>query len=247
MSQINKYPVPPASIQTPPAGYKAFFLDSTNNNFATLMDESRALQHFTRDLLNGAGVPSSGVGSEGYFYIDTSNMHIYGPKSGTNWGSPTSLIGPAGPQGIQGNDGPAGPAGTIGPEGPAGPVDLVFIGTDTSTITLPDTTIKTAVKEFDVNFPVNGDYVATCTLSMKGHSTGNDMEFEWRLSGSAVGPDFIEEMKDTNNNARNIRSWQFDLGTQVLGTKTFDLYFSKESTGGTARLHYISLFVWRVS
>jgi len=247
MSQINKYPVPAASIQTPPAGYKAFFLNSDNNDFATLMDEDRVLQYFTRDLLNGAGVPSSGVGSEGDFYIDISNHHIYGPKTGTNWGSPTSLIGPEGPQGIQGLDGAIGPAGVAGPTGPAGPVDLIFVGTDTSTITLPDTNSKTSVKEFDVSFPANGDYVATCTLSMKGHSTGNDMEFDWRLNSTVVGPEFVEEMKDTNSDARNIRSWQFDLGTQTTGTKNFDLYFSKEATGGTARLHYISLFVWRVA
>jgi hypothetical protein len=59
-------------------------------------------------IRNGAGPPAPSLGVPGDFYIDTTNHNIYGPKSAsvTNWGSPTSIIGPAGP---------------VGPVGPSGP------------------------------------------------------------------------------------------------------------------------------
>lgn len=50
-------------------------------------------------VLNGATAPSAGTGSIGDFYINTETNEIYGPKSGSGWGSPTSLIGPQGPPG----------------------------------------------------------------------------------------------------------------------------------------------------
>jgi len=42
-------------------------------------------------LLNGVGVPSIGIGIIGDFYLDTSNMNLYGPKTNSGWGSPTGL------------------------------------------------------------------------------------------------------------------------------------------------------------
>jgi hypothetical protein len=53
-------------------------------------------------VLNGAGVPSAGLGVDGDFYIDTTNDDIYGPKTSGAWGTATSLIGPTGPQGSGG-------------------------------------------------------------------------------------------------------------------------------------------------
>ena len=49
-----------------------------------------------KTILNGSGTPAADLGSEGDFYIDTSANDIYGPKSAGGWGSPTSLVGPAG-------------------------------------------------------------------------------------------------------------------------------------------------------
>lgn len=49
-----------------------------------------------KTVLNGAGVPSSGLGVDGDFYIDTVSFVIYGPKTTGSWGSGTSLVGPAG-------------------------------------------------------------------------------------------------------------------------------------------------------
>jgi len=44
-------------------------------------------------LLNGVGAPSAGLGINGDFYLNTSNMNLYGPKTESGWGSPTDLVG----------------------------------------------------------------------------------------------------------------------------------------------------------
>lgn len=62
-----------------------------------------------KTVLNGTTAPGSGLGANGDFYINTATDEIYGPKTGGAWGSPTSLIGPAGPAGSGSGDvlGPA--------------------------------------------------------------------------------------------------------------------------------------------
>lgn len=44
-------------------------------------------------VLHGIGAPSSSLGSEGEFYIDTSTNRMYGPKVGNSWGSSVNLGG----------------------------------------------------------------------------------------------------------------------------------------------------------
>jgi hypothetical protein len=44
-------------------------------------------------LLNGAGAPSPTLGINGDFYLNTTNMNLYGPKTDLGWGSPTDLVG----------------------------------------------------------------------------------------------------------------------------------------------------------
>ena len=44
-------------------------------------------------LLNGVGAPSLSTGIIGDFYLNTSNMNLYGPKTNSGWGSPTDLVG----------------------------------------------------------------------------------------------------------------------------------------------------------
>jgi hypothetical protein len=61
-----------------------------------------------KTIRNGSGGPSSGLGVDGDFYIDTTADAIYGPKTSGAWGLPTSLIGATGPQGPQGDPGPPG-------------------------------------------------------------------------------------------------------------------------------------------
>lgn len=55
-----------------------------------------------KTVRNGSGAPSSGLGVDGDFYIDTTADAIYGPKAAGAWGSATSLIGPQGEQGPAG-------------------------------------------------------------------------------------------------------------------------------------------------
>lgn len=63
---------------------------------------------------NGTGAPSSGTGSPGDYYFRNDTTQVYGPKVGSVWGSPISLIGP------QGTTGSQGPQGDLGPQGVAG-------------------------------------------------------------------------------------------------------------------------------
>lgn len=81
-----------------------------------------------RTILSGSGAPSSGLGEDGDFYLDTAASDLYGPKAGGAWGSGTSLVGPQGEQGIQGAQGIQGEQGAQGAQGiqgPAGP-NLTF-------------------------------------------------------------------------------------------------------------------------
>jgi len=71
-------------------------------------------------VLNGVVAPTSGIGTEGEFYIDTATSTIYGPKGVTTWPAGIDLVGPQGPQGIQGPIGVTGDTGPIGPTGAAG-------------------------------------------------------------------------------------------------------------------------------
>ena len=80
----------------------------------------------------GSGIPSSGLGFNGDYYLRTITGDIYQKISGT-WtlianstgpqgiAGPTGAAGATGPQGIQGLQGPAGPAGSAGATGPTGP------------------------------------------------------------------------------------------------------------------------------
>lgn len=47
-------------------------------------------------VLSGSSIPDPALGQLGDFYIDTTTYSIYGPKTGSGWGTPTCLIGPAG-------------------------------------------------------------------------------------------------------------------------------------------------------
>ncbi|MEY2701966.1 MAG: hypothetical protein RLY43_599 [Bacteroidota bacterium] len=87
-------------------------------------------------ILNGTAVPTGLIGANGDFYLRTSTLDLYGPKTSGSWGTPVSLkgtdgvngatgpTGPTGPQGIPGaagSQGPAGPQGPVGATGPTGP------------------------------------------------------------------------------------------------------------------------------
>lgn len=74
-------------------------------------------------ILSGFYTPTVDDGVDDDFFIDLRFNYIYGPKSGSSWGSPTSITGPQGEPGEE------------GPTGPAIPVGLEFAGVwDTNTL-----------------------------------------------------------------------------------------------------------------
>ena len=73
----------------------------------------------------GVGAPTSSLGYDGDFYVDTVAYTFFGPRIAGNWGVGQSLIGPRGPQGSAGLTGPpgeTGPMGAVGPVGETGPI-----------------------------------------------------------------------------------------------------------------------------
>lgn len=68
-------------------------------------------------ILNGAGAPSNGLGSNGDFYINTTIYSIYGPKAAGTWPAGVTLVGPTGADGAAG--------------GAADTSDVAFTGTNT--------------------------------------------------------------------------------------------------------------------
>jgi hypothetical protein len=74
------------------------------NNEEIVLDFSRSgdsgeVDGAANTVLNGAGAPAGGTGTNGDFYIDTTAWEIYGPKTLGSWGSATSLRGADGTDG----------------------------------------------------------------------------------------------------------------------------------------------------
>lgn len=114
-----------------------------------------------KSILNGAGAPASTIGKEGEFYIDTTTKAIYGPKTGTSWGTPVSLVGAKGDRGEQGLPGTPGATGAAGKgittiERVAGTSQLKISYTDGTSV--------------NVNFPAdqNTTYTAGTGLTLSG-------------------------------------------------------------------------------
>jgi len=74
----------------------------------------------SNSLRSGTGIPSSSLGVDGDFYIDTSSTKIHGPKSGGSWPVGVSIVGPVGAAGLNGEDGLNGTNGTNGAPGANG-------------------------------------------------------------------------------------------------------------------------------
>lgn len=72
-------------------------------------------------FLSGSATPAADLGKTGDMYLDLVNGLLYGPKTDAGWGTPLSLMGPAGEAGPQGPAGPRGSAGERGATGPRGP------------------------------------------------------------------------------------------------------------------------------
>jgi len=44
-------------------------------------------------ILNGTTAPNNDIGIIGDFFLNTTNMNLYGPKTDLGWGTPTDLVG----------------------------------------------------------------------------------------------------------------------------------------------------------
>lgn len=44
-------------------------------------------------ILNGTSAPNNNIGIVGDFFLNTTNMNLYGPKTDSGWGSPVDLVG----------------------------------------------------------------------------------------------------------------------------------------------------------
>ncbi len=72
--------------------------------------------------LSGTVDPTSGIGGNGDFYVNTSTNMLFGPKAGGVWpAGSVSIIGPQGQQGVQGVQGIQGGSGVNGVNGATGP------------------------------------------------------------------------------------------------------------------------------
>jgi len=71
-------------------------------------------------IYSGTTAPTSAIGKEGDFYLNTTSGLLYGPKTAAGWGSNFSLKGPTGAAGTDGNtvlSGTGAPAATLGKAG----------------------------------------------------------------------------------------------------------------------------------
>ncbi len=105
-------------------------------------------------VLSGAGVPSNGLGSNGDFYINTSDYTIYGPKASGVWGSGTSLVGPSG-------------AGTGDVVGPASSVTgrLASFNGTTGKLIADSGVLASAVLTTSTGQPLDADLTAIAALT----------------------------------------------------------------------------------
>ena len=81
---------------------------------STISKAGRVVTPGINTLLSGKGAPKSTKGIDGDFYIDTSNMNIYGPKANDKWPAAVSLKGAPGTNGTNGSNGATGATGAKG-------------------------------------------------------------------------------------------------------------------------------------
>ena len=58
----------------------------------------RSASSIPNTILNGKGSPTSSVGINGDFYIDTRSLLLFGPKTNGKWPAPQNLQGPTAPE-----------------------------------------------------------------------------------------------------------------------------------------------------
>jgi len=131
-------------------------------------------------ILVGAGIPSSSLGSNNDLYLDNSIGNYYKKISGT-WTSQGSLRGPTGSPGATGSQGPSGPQGlngTNGAQGPPGPQGLPGI------VGSPGSQIFTDVGVPNLSLGSNNDFY----LDTSSGNYYKKISGTWTAQGSLRGP-----------------------------------------------------------
>jgi len=75
-------------------------------------------------MYSGTGIPTSGTGNLGDYYLDRATGNLYGPKLANGWGTPITLMGVNGTNGTNGINGTNGANGTNGVNGTNGSTTL---------------------------------------------------------------------------------------------------------------------------
>ncbi|MDY6024852.1 MAG: hypothetical protein SPI78_01220, partial [Bergeyella zoohelcum] len=90
-----------------------------------------------KTILSGTSNPTN-QGTDGDFYINTTTNTLFGPKTGSNWGSGKSLVGPKGDRGTNGTNGKTILSGNSNPTNQGTDGDF-YINTTTNTLFGPKT------------------------------------------------------------------------------------------------------------
>jgi hypothetical protein len=149
----------------------------------------------------GAGVPASGLGANGDYYLRTSNGDVYAKASGA-WSVVGNIRGPQGIQGIQGIQGPPGEPGADGADGDDGAP-----GTDGAD-GAPGVVAATAPITYDA--PTQTVGISAATPGAAGSMSAADKA---KLDGVATGA-------TANATNADLRDRTTHTGTQAAGTIT---------------------------
>ncbi len=201
-----------------------------------------------KTILSGSGAPDAGLGTDGDFYIDTTALVIYGPKTGGGWGSPVSLVGPQGPQGDTGPAGEQGPKGDTGATGPGVPPAFgEFHSTGDQSPTAGGVTTPIVLSSTDESSGVTLDAPGSASITVSTAGTYN-FQFSAQVTKTDAGTDILylwpqldtgtgwtsptwsnSSINLTAANQRQIASWNF-VFTVPAGTK-FRMVMASTNTG----------------
>ena len=117
----------------------------------------------------GSTNPSSLIGVDGDFYINTATNFIFGPKSGGSWPTGTTLVGPQGPTGATGATGATGPQGPIGN---SNSFSTIAVSGQSSLVADSSTNTLTVVAGNNITLTTNA---GSDTLTIAGANVGDTL------------------------------------------------------------------------
>ncbi len=141
-------------------------------------------------ILSGTSAPSSGVGANGDFYINTATFTIYGPKASGSW--PTGVV----YKGADGATGPAGPTGATGATGPAGASGATSINDSSASTSSVYSSSKTN-NTYEPKFTTLADSKLSANVPIKSGGKIPLADLPDQDFTNLVNPDHFEEIDST--------------------------------------------------